>query len=168
MDVINGVLHTYAEGQAHVELSRWHSQPCKDCGGGVAAEDAYTCNRCGATLCEECMNQCTECEEYFCDEHSYICDGCGGIICRNHRMQCVDCGEYFCSQCLNSDDRCSTCQEVLDNEQEEEADGGEGLEPFRGGREPADNQIPIPLEADEPADSGIRGFTDQQGVVSGP
>lgn len=119
--VVSRLLHTYAQGQAYVELSRWQGVGCSDCGAHVDDDERYVCERCDADLCGGCSSSCHSCDRGLCSGCAKSCDGCQQPQCESCRTACSECKGMFCDECLD-EGLCSTCkaeQEVETNEEPE-------------------------------------------------
>lgn len=112
--LINRVLHTYGEGSAYVELSRWHGIPCAECDAGVDEDDVYSCRSCDRSLCEDCARVC-ECGDAACHDCATHCSRCESMTCSGCLTTCCDCEEEFCASCLE-EGLCHACREAQEEE----------------------------------------------------
>jgi hypothetical protein len=122
--VVSQLLHTYAQGQAYVELARWQGVNCGDCGGHVDDDERYICERCDADLCGSCSSNCYSCDRGLCSGCAKSCDGCQQPQCESCRTACSGCKGMFCDVCLN-DGLCSACQAEQEEETDEEHESDE-------------------------------------------
>jgi hypothetical protein len=91
--IVRQTLETYTPGSAYVELGEWNGQRCEDC--DCRSEDMFTCERCAATVCGDCMSDCI---------------GCGTIACGACKTACTTCNDPYCSKCLTP---CDTCKDPI-------------------------------------------------------
>jgi hypothetical protein len=122
--VVSQLLHTYAQGQAYVELSRWQGVGCSDCGAHVDDDERYVCERCDADLCGGCSSSCHSCDRGLCSSCANSCDGCQQPQCEPCRSACSACQGMFCDECL-SNRLCSACQAEQEEETDEEPENDE-------------------------------------------
>jgi hypothetical protein len=92
--IVSRLLATYGRGHAYVELDRWGSATCRDC--GARNNDERNCDRCGADLCSECGSRCDGCSDLYCASCLKHCRRCNAVYCPG----CADClvGE-LCPDC---------------------------------------------------------------------
>ena len=106
--LVSQILHSYGQGAAFVELSRWNGVRCHDCDARVGPDELYDCHRCSETVCEECYSICSRCDSPTCSHCTSECNTCGGSYCKSCLQECSACGESVCSNCLE-DNLCGDC-----------------------------------------------------------
>lgn len=118
--IVNNLLHTYNASGPYVAINHWDGVNCADCGCGLDQDDdSYSCARCNRDMCDDCSRSCCGCGDGMCSRCSTTCQGCEDDLCRGCEQSCRDCSESFCSQCLFDDERCPSCHERYQAEQEE-------------------------------------------------
>jgi hypothetical protein len=117
--IVSQLLHTYAPGQAYVELSRWKGIACSDCGAHVDDDERWICDRCDADLCGGCSSNCQSCERGFCSDCIKSCDDCQQPLCGSCQTACSGCQGLCCEGCLD-EGLCSACQADQEKETDEE------------------------------------------------
>lgn len=122
--VVSQLLHTYAQGQAYVELSRWQGVGCSDCGAHVDDDERYACERCDADLCGGCSSSCSSCDRGLCSGCIKSCDDCQQSHCESCQTACSGCKGMFCDECLINR-LCSACQAEPEDETDEEHESDE-------------------------------------------
>ncbi len=108
--IVNQILHTYNSGSAYVQLDNWSGVHCGDCGSTVPADDVGCCDRCEASLCEECGFCCNGCDNRLCAACSHDCLKCGERFCTVCLTPCEACEDEFCQSCL-SNGKCKICHD---------------------------------------------------------
>ena len=111
--LVDQVLHTYGRGSAYVELDRWGSIPCEECGDSVDEDDSILlpslrgdalrqllgilrglwrfvllrlprpCAACGHDHCSSCLATCPVCHKRFCDDCRQRVAGVGPVTTNN-------------------------------------------------------------------------------------
>lgn len=119
--LVRQILGNYNPGSAYVRLKSWNGVGCADCGDGVPADEATSCERCESDLCYDCSSSCGDCGRTCCSECRSHCTACDESFCEGCLLECDDCENSFCSGCL-TDGLCESCRETS-----EETD--ENLEP---------------------------------------
>lgn len=125
--IVSQLLHTYAQGQAYVELSRWKGIACSDCGAHVDDDERWICDRCDADLCGGCSSNCQSCERGFCSDCIRSCDDCQQPLCGSCQTACAGCQGMCCTGCLD-EGLCSACQAEEEEETDEEHESDETTE----------------------------------------
>ena len=125
--IVSQLLHTYAQGQAYVELARWVGAACSDCGVQLDDDERYYCDRCDADVCGECSASCERCGSGFCCDCLKSCEACQQSYCESCLSVCSGCAAKCCDGCL--DERlCSACQAERKEETDENEDDSETQE----------------------------------------
>lgn len=118
--LVSQVLHTYGRGSAYVELDRWESEPCADCGSYVDQDDRYSCHHCDAVLCDGCSHSCQGCGESFCSDCLGTCSVCGYEFCFTCLETCRGCRRRVCDDC-REEGHCRPCRQKQHEEHEHDS-----------------------------------------------
>jgi hypothetical protein len=122
--LVSQILHTYGEGRAYVELSRWEGINCKDCGNSVSRDDCYRCSCCDEPMCDNCLARCGGCDSDFCAECMGACGICNESYCRGCLSTCRVCRKSVCEHCLEEPGLCEECHAKQQAESERQPAGG--------------------------------------------
>ena len=125
--IVSQLLRTYAQGRAYVELSRWAGAVCSDCGVQVDDDERFSCDRCDAELCGECLAYCERCDRGVCSECIKSCNACQQAVCEACLETCSGCASRCCIGCLD-DQICSGCRAEREEETDEEQEENETKE----------------------------------------
>src|SRR3569623_1739472 len=79
--LVRSVLATYNANSPYVPLAEWHGFACADCGRHCDSSDRSTCERCDASLCDNCSSSCARCSRTHCDSCLEPCDVCRDSHC---------------------------------------------------------------------------------------
>jgi hypothetical protein len=109
--IVDRLLHTYARGQAYVELSQWSGTRCADCASIVADDDGSSCERCNATICCDCASTCRHCDRVCCASCIDCCPRCEESTCPECLQHCEKCKACVCPDCLTNQ-LCGDCYET--------------------------------------------------------
>lgn len=71
--------------------------------------EMYTCDKCGAEACEDCIAECEACDEFICPGCAKECKECRSTVCKEHASECLGCNRLLCDACLDSDSLCDKC-----------------------------------------------------------
>lgn len=107
--IVTQILKTYNPDSAYVALSSWTREPCVDCDCTLGEDDLCRCDRCGESLCTECVIGCQGCEDTFCGQCISRCQGCEEPCCGRCLEACPDCSRRFCGDCRFEDQKCEEC-----------------------------------------------------------
>ena len=109
--IVDRLLHTYARGQAYVELDRWSGMRCSDCSSIVDDGDCSSCDRCEEMICCDCTNSCPHCQQICCASCLDRCPHCEELTCPGCLEHCSQCQVCVCPDCL-TDQLCRECNET--------------------------------------------------------
>ena len=78
------------------------------------------CEKCGQTLCDDCVNKCTDCETVYCEncteKHLQACEfegnDCGGLVCKTCVVSAPCKNVHGCNTCLD-DYECVDCDACM-------------------------------------------------------
>jgi hypothetical protein len=118
--VANG-LRTYNEESPFVALDLWSGVSCSDCGSVVDDDERYVCQRCEETICPGCETTCCGCDDSYCSQCITVCEACDDNFCRACLKPCKECRQNICPGCIQEDERCSTCHEKEEREEDSAA-----------------------------------------------
>jgi hypothetical protein len=122
--IVDRLLHTYARGQAYVELERWSGVRCADCSSIVDDGEGSNCDRCEEWICCDCTNSCPHCGQICCANCLERCPQCEELTCRGCLERCSRCQACVCPDCV-SDQLCREChatESISENQPDQPAD----------------------------------------------
>jgi hypothetical protein len=122
--LVSQVLHTYGEGRAYVELSKWTGVRCENCDNFVSSDDCFHCSRCDASMCDNCLERCGGCDSDFCSQCMGACDLCNESYCSGCLDTCRVCRKRVCESCLEEPALCEECHAEQQADSDDQPTGG--------------------------------------------
>lgn len=131
----NDLLNSYNDENPYATLREWDGYTlCPACNDEYPADDMCRCWDCDNNICGNCAYICDDCGTTICD--SCICSIEDYTICYNCCSECSSCGRRYPLSHLGQHGYCQSCQESMEESDEEEAKQTDSEEPRTGFRPP--------------------------------
>jgi hypothetical protein len=144
--IVDRLLHTYARGQAFVELSQWSGTRCTDCAAIVVDDDGSSCERCNATICCDCTSSCRHCDRVCCASCIDSCWQCEESTCPHCLEPCSQCQACVCPDCLTNQ-LCRDCYETESESKNNKSQPSQPVSPVADAEVYADRLGQAPVSA---------------------
>ncbi len=114
--IVANLLNTYNASSPYVAMSDWYGVACSDCDTHIDEDERSSCEQCGSSMCEQCYRTCGDCDGILCTGCISMCTGCQSDYCFSCLRSCRECSARICPDCRDNQERCKTCHDASENE----------------------------------------------------
>ena len=106
--IVANLLNTYNASSPYVAMPDWYGVACSDCDTHIDEDERSSC--------EQCYRTCGDCDGILCSGCISMCTGCQSDYCSSCLKSCRECNARICPDCRDKQERCETCHDASENE----------------------------------------------------